>query len=191
MENLFLVCLVPPLSVVEDIDVIRNEIAAQFNVHESLKRPAHITLYNPVKLSSKEQEEGFFKKLDEAVFAPPFTQVLKNFNSFPPHTIFIDVDHNEGIMNLQAEIKKALKPMALLEKADQPKFNPHLTIAFKDVKPAVYPLIMDKYKERKFQRTFEVNGFSVYKHIDKIWQPFKEYTFKNPQEKPRPLSLFG
>lgn len=191
MENLFLVCLIPPVTIVEDIDVIRNEIAEQFNVLESLKRPAHITLYNPVKLTSKEQEDRFFNKLDEVVFASPFTQVLKNFSSFPPHTVFIDVEHSDGLLNLQAEIKKILKPLALLEDKDNFKFNPHLTVAFKDVKPTVYPLIMDEYKERKFKRSFEVNGFSVYKHIDKRWQPFKEYVFKNPQEKPRPLSLFG
>ncbi|PWS31434.1 2'-5' RNA ligase family protein [Pedobacter paludis] len=190
MENLFLVCLIPPASIVEDVDVIRNEIADQFNVRESLKRPAHITLYNPVKLSSQEQEEIFFNKLDEVVFASPFTQVLKNFSSFPPHTVFIDVEHSDGIMNIQAEINKALKSLLFLEKTNQPKFNPHLTVAFKDVKPAVFPLIMDEYKERKFKRSFEVSGFSVYKHIDKRWQPFKEYAFKNPHEKPRPLSLF-
>jgi len=190
MENLFLVCLIPPVSIVEDVDVIRNEIADQFNVHESLKRPAHITLYNPVKLSSQEQEEIFFNKLDEVAFASPFTQVLKNFSSFPPHTVFIDVEHSDGIMNLQAEINKALKSLPFLEKTSQPKFNPHLTVAFKDVKLTVFPLIMDEYKERKFKRSFEVSGFSVYKHIDKRWQPFKECAFKNPYEKPRPLSLF-
>lgn len=51
MENLFLVCLIPPISIVEDINEIRTYISDKFNVHESLKRPAHITLYPPVKLS--------------------------------------------------------------------------------------------------------------------------------------------
>lgn len=70
------------------------------------------------------------------------------------------------------------------------KFTPHLTIAFKDVKLPVYQSIMDAYKDKNFKRTFNVNGFSVYKHLDKRWRPYKEFSFKNPDNKQKPLSLF-
>lgn len=191
MENLFLVCLVPPVSIVEDIDEIRTYISEQFNVHESLKRPAHITLYPPVKLSSLEAENRFFKALRDASFNIPFTQVLKNFSSFPEHTFFLDVERNEGILNLEKQIRTALLPLKLQEKRDTNKFNPHLTLAFKDLKPPVFKQITEAFKDRKFKREFPVSSFSVYKHQDKRWQPFKEFSFKNPDTKPKALSLFG
>jgi len=190
MENLFLVCLVPPASIVEDIDEIRNYISEKYQVYESLKRPAHITLFSPVKLSSEIEETKFFKALNNASFAEPFKQVLKNFNSFAPHTIYIDVQQSTGIMNLQAQISHEIKPLALTTEKNSFKFTPHLTIAFKDIKPAVFTLITDEYKDKKFKREFPVSGFSVYKHIHKRWQPYKEYPFKSPKDKPRPLSLF-
>lgn len=190
MENLFLVCLIPPISIVEDIDVIRGEISDKYKVYESLKRPAHITLYNPVKISSLEKEKSFFKALEEASFSEIFSQVLKGFNSFAPHTVFIDVERNQSIMHLQAQIKSALQPLALLPERDNFKFNPHLTVAFKDVKPATYSLIVDEYQTKNFKRVFFVDSFSVYKHLDKRWQPYKEFVLKNPQDKPKPLSLF-
>lgn len=190
MENLFLVCLIPPVSIVEDIDVIRNEISDKYNVYESLKRPAHITLYNPVKISSLEKEKSFFKTLDSASFSESFSQVLKGFISFVPHTVFIDVERNAYIMQLQAQIKSALKPLALLNEKDNFKFNPHLTIAFKDVKPETYSSIMAEYKDKNFKREFLVDRFSVYKHLDKRWQPYKEFVFKSPKDKLKPLSLF-
>ncbi|TCD08556.1 2'-5' RNA ligase family protein [Pedobacter frigidisoli] len=190
MENLFLVCLVPPVTIVEDIDEIKNHISQKFNVHESLKRPAHITLYNPVKLSSQEEERKFFKALEDASFAESFTQILRNFNSFDKHTFYLDVAQNSGIMNLQAEIKKELKPLKLLQEQDNFKFTPHLTLAFKDVKPLVMDLIIAEFKDKKFKREFQVSGFSVYKHINKRWQPFKEFKFKKPLEKPKSFSLF-
>ena len=189
MENLFLVCLVPPLSIIEDIDEMRNYISDKFNVHESLKRPAHITLYNPVKLTSLPQEQKFFSALDRAAYSEPFHQVLKNFNSFPEHTFYLDVEKNEGIINLKLQIDHELKPMKLLEK-DRPKFNPHVTLAFKDFKPEVCRYIIAEFKDRTFKRKFAVSGFSVYKHNGKRWQPFKEIPFKSPAEKPKPLSLF-
>lgn len=191
MENLFLVCLVPPISIVEDIDEIRTYISEKFNVHESLKRPAHITLYPPVKLSSLEAENRFFKALGDALFNIPFTQVLKNFSSFPEHTFFLDVERNEGIINLEKQIRTALLPLKLQEKRDTNKFNPHLTLAFKDLKPPVFKQITEEFKDRKFKREFPVSSFSVYKHQNKRWQPFKEFSFKNPDTKPKALSLFG
>lgn len=190
MENLFLVCLVPPASIVEDIDEIRNHISEKFNVHESLKRPAHITLYNPVKLSSEEQEKKFFQALADASYADSFSQILLNFNSFEKHTFYLDVEQNAEIMNLQAGIKKELKPLKLLQEKDNFKFTPHLTLAFKDVKPPIMESIIAEFKDKKFKREFLVDGFSVYKHINKRWQPFKHFQFKNPKDKPKPLSLF-
>lgn len=190
MENLFLVCLVPPISIIEDIDEIRKFISEKFNVYESLKRPAHITLYNPVKLTSLAQEECFFSALDRAAYSAPFNQVLKNFNAFPEHTFYLDVEQNESIMNLKSAINKELKSLALVSSIETFKFTPHLTLAFKDVKPEVFRTIITDFKDRRFKRQFNVNGFSVYKHIDKKWQPFKEIAFKPPTEKPKPLSLF-
>jgi len=111
MENLFLVCIVPPISIIEDIDVIRNHISEKYQVFESLKRPAHITLYNPVKISSLEKEKQFFRALEDAAYSISFNQVIKNFNSFLQHTIYIDVEQNNDLMKLQAQLKSELKPL--------------------------------------------------------------------------------
>ncbi|RZL44661.1 MAG: 2'-5' RNA ligase family protein [Pedobacter sp.] len=190
MENLFLVCLIPPVSIVEDIEVIRNDISIKYNVLESLKRPVHITLYNPVKIDSLVTEKEFFKALENASYMESFSQILKNFNSFPQHTFYIDVEQNANLMKLQAQIKAELKPLKLIPSKDIIKFTPHLTIAFRDIKPMVYDSIMEEYKQKNFKRSFPVSGFSVYKHIDKSWRPFREFEFKNPDLKPKPLSLF-
>jgi len=188
MENLFLVCLVPPVSIVEDIDEIRTYISEKFKVYESLKRPAHITLYPPVKLSSQDAEKSFFKALEDAAFGKPFIQVLRNFNSFHDKTFYLDVEQHEGLMNLEKQITKALQPLKLIEKKE--KFNPHVTLAFRDVKPPVFQQLSAEFKDRKFKREFPVSSFSVYKHQDKRWQPFKEFNFKDPATKPKIPSLF-
>jgi len=188
MENLFLVCLVPPVSIAEDIDEIRTYISDKFNVHESLKRPAHITLYPPVKLSAYDAEKSFFRALADASFNQHFTQVLRNFNSFPEHTFYLDVEQNEGLMLLEKQITKALQPLKLIEKKE--KFNPHLTLAFRDIKPS-FKQICAEFKDRKFKREFPVSSFFVYKHMDKRWQPYREFPFKDPGTKPKSLSLFG
>ena len=191
MENLFLVCLVPPIYIVEDIDVIRNDISEKHQVYESLKRPAHITLYNPVKIYSLEKEKRFFRALEDSAYSVSFTQVIKNFNSFPQHAIYIDVEQNDHLMNLQRQIKSELNPLKLLEEKNNFKFTPHLIVAFKDVKPNHYASIMEEYRDKNFKRSFEVNHFSVYKHMNKRWQPFKEIQFKNPDTKPGILNLFS
>ena len=94
-------------------------------------------------------------------------------------------------MNLQKQIKKALIPLKLDSQRDNFKFTPHLTLAFKDVKPPVFDSIINTFKDRKFKRTYTVSGFSVYKHMDKKWQLYKEFPFKNPQENPADRDLFS
>jgi len=191
MEILYLVCLIPPVTVIDDVDEIRNEISQKFNVVESLKRPVHITLYNPVKISSLAEEEKFFSALQNAVYQNPFEQVLRNFGSFQTHTVFIDAEQNESIIKLQSKIKAELKALKIIPAKDVTKFTPHITIAFKDVKPGVHQVIMEAFKDKHFKRRFSVNSFWVYKHMDKKWKPFREFIFKNPDEAPKPLSLFG
>ena len=190
MENLFLVCLIPPKDIVDDIDNLRNFISEKFKVFESLKRPVHLTLYDPVKITSLSQEESFFNALNNAAYSESFDQILLNFNSFPEHTFYIDAEQNQGIMNLKKQIDEELKPMKLVEK-NRPKFNPHVTLAFRDLKPEVYRELITEFKDRKFKRKFLVSAFSVYKHDGKRWQAFKEIPFKSPSEKPKPLTLFG
>jgi|GEM_PF-416572 len=189
MENLFLVCLIPPAHLVEEIDELRKFISEEFNVHQSLKRPAHITLYEPVKLTSKTREETFFGALQDAAYSAPFEQILTNFGSFPEHTFYINVVQNNDIMLLKSQIDDALRPMHLFEK-NRPKFTPHVTLAFRDVQPPVCRAIVAAFKDRKFKRSFVVSGFSVYKHDGKIWQPYREIPFKSPADKAKPLSLF-
>jgi len=191
MENLFLVCLIPPASIVEDIEEVRNYISTAFNVHESLKRPVHITLYGPVKITSEEMENRFFNALANASFSNAFAQVVQNFGSFPQHTFFLDVVQNPGILNLQSQIKKAIDPLQLSSQQGNFKFTPHLTLAFKDVKPHVLEAIIKTFKDKKFKRSFNATGFSVYKHIDKRWQPYKEFAFRNPQDNPATRDLFS
>ncbi|WP_240916544.1 2'-5' RNA ligase family protein [Pedobacter sp. HDW13] len=116
--------------------------------------------------------------------------MLKNFNAFPEHTFYIDVEPNEGIMNLGKQIRKELIPLKLLDKKDSNKFNPHLTLAFRDLKPPVFKEILTDFKDRKFKREFQVSSFAVYKYIDKRWQPYKEFVFKALTDKPKIPSLF-
>ncbi|QIL42517.1 2'-5' RNA ligase family protein [Pedobacter sp. HDW13] len=147
-------------------------------------------LISPVKISSREAEKRFFNALETASFISPFNQILKNFNAFPEHTFYIDVEPNEGIMNLGKQIRKELIPLKLLDKKDSNKFNPHLTLAFRDLKPPVFKEILTDFKDRKFKREFQVSSFAVYKYIDKRWQPYKEFVFKALTDKPKIPSLF-
>ncbi|RZK89634.1 MAG: hypothetical protein EOO98_10095 [Pedobacter sp.] len=105
-------------------------------------------------------------------------QIITQFLNYVPDFIFAE------------KIDQKLKPMELLEN-NRLKFNPHVTLAFRDVKPEVCRQIIAAFKDRTFKRKFIVSGFSVYKHNGKRWQPFKEILFKMPAEKPKALTLFG
>jgi 2'-5' RNA ligase len=57
---------------------------------------------------------------------------LKDYGSFPSHTIFINVESKQQVQNLSKELRPAQQLMAL-NKDNKPHFinDPHLTIARK------------------------------------------------------------
>ena len=62
---------------------------------------------------------------------------LDGFSAFAPHVIYIDVMKGDRLMNLQPKLLGHLEDqVGLVSKRDRNRsFVPHLTVAFRDLKP--------------------------------------------------------
>ena len=58
-------------------------------------------------------------------------------------------------------------------------FRPHVTIAYRDIPPEVFPAMWEEFKNRKFNRSFKVESFSLLKHDGKQWNLFREFHLKH------------
>lgn len=178
MDDLYLIAILPPSDLSNEIDEIRKACAIEHHVYSALKPPVHITLIAPFKLNAM-NERKLIKSLKSACSFQPFVQKLKNFDGFPEHTVYINAIKNDGISAVHKKIKTALKPFSELTKGGS-LTTPHITIAYRDAKEA-YPRIIEQYQSRHFNAEFMVNHFTLLKHDGKRWNIHSEY-FTNADE---------
>lgn len=112
---------------------------------------------------------------------PPFKVVLKDFGSFPSHTIYINVETQQAIKNLAKEIKplqRLMKP----DKEHKPHFidDPHITIAGK-LLPWQYEQSWKEYSNRHFSGKFIADGMLLLKRRegDSAYQIVQRFEFMN------------
>lgn len=189
MRNLYLTAILPPQPLSEQVDTVRKECAAQFDVKAALKPPVHITLFRPFFIEA-EREAQLIKLLSPITYNhKPFEIVLENFDTFNSRVVFIRVLKNEALGNLQREISRIYNQNKIDPKEVKRNtvFHPHITIAYRDIPAAVFPALWAAYKNKKFKRVFTADHFSLLKHDGKKWQPFKEYYFNKMET----ATLFG
>ena len=139
----YFLAVVPPPPVYEEALNLKNYFKEKYNSKASLNSPPHITLHMPFRW--KEEKENELVELLENFKSGinPFTLRLRDFNSFAPSVIFIDVEKSDELENLQAKLLKYCKKELNLFNSnykDQP-FHPHLTLAFRDLKKSIFPTI--------------------------------------------------
>lgn len=179
MNNLYLIAILPPPQLREQIDEIRRECAERYGVTAALKQPVHIILFRPLLLDP-ERENWLAKLLLSATNHASFDQQLENFDSLNMHAVFLRAIKNAGISAIQRNISSIINRNKIdpKEVKSNTLFRPHITIAYRDIPPDVFPVMWDNYKNRKFKRNFVVESFSLLKHDGKRWNLLRQYKLK-------------
>jgi len=176
----YFLAVVPPSPIYEEALAMKNFFKDHYNSKASLNSPPHITLHMPFRWR-EDKENDLVEKLELfKAKLQPFVLGLRNFNSFPPRVIFIDVVPNEKLIELQRKLMKFCKKELNLfnaEYKDQP-FHPHLTLAFRDLKKSIYAEAWQEFSKKQYTAEFLVNSISLLKHSGRVWQPFKEIALK-------------
>ena len=176
----YFLAVVPPSPVYEEALELKNFFKDNYNSKASLNSPPHITLHMPFRWREDKEDELVERLEHFNGDVKPFKLTLRNFNSFPPRVIFIDVVPNEKLNELQKKLMKFCKKQLNLfnaEYKDQP-FHPHLTLAFRDLKKSMYAEAWQKFSEKQYTAEFTVKCFTLLKHNGRVWLPFQDITLK-------------
>ena len=113
---------------------------------------------------------------------PPFKVELKDFGSFPSHTIYINVTSKLPIQNLIKEIRTNGQRLMKLNDDNKPHFimEPHLTIARK-LLPWQYEKGWLEYSNRHFTGKFIADAMLLLKRPveEKKYQIAQRFEFQN------------
>lgn len=157
----YLLILSPHADLHDRINKIKEKFAATYQA-PSAKSRAHITLVKFI--TSGLVEEKLTNRLQHiAMGFTPFKVELKDFGSFPSHTIYINVTTKFPIQNLVKEIKQA-QGLMRAHKDHKPHFieESHITIARK-LKPWQYEKGWLEYAHLHFSGRFIANNMLLLK----------------------------
>jgi 2'-5' RNA ligase len=140
-------------------------------------------------------EERIINRLHTVAMGyPPFKIGLKNFGSFPAHTIYINVTSKLPIQNLVKEIRTDGQRLMKLNDDHKPHFimEPHLTIARK-LKPWQYEKGWLEYSDKHFTGRFIADGMTLLKRPEgeMKYHVTQRFSFQNLPVTTKQGELFG
>ena len=173
--TLYFVAVLPPEAIREEIKLLKLEIAEEFGAQHALKLPAHITLQKPLKVEEA-NELVLLDCLDKfAKQQTTFRVNLKNFGSFAPRVLFIDVENKEPITRVFKELQKTLLKSGLIEDAES-RFHPHITLATRDLEKKSFAGAWSFLKQKEYHSSFQVDKIALLKHNKKKWEIYSEFS---------------
>jgi len=189
----YLLVIDPHKELWDKIVNVKNEFAENYKSDHARWGQPHITLVNFVQYGM--MEERLLNRLRiVAMAATPFKVELRDFGSFPSHTIFINVVSKVPLQGLVKNIRHEAQRLMKLNDDNKPHFilEPHLTIARK-LQPWQYEKGWLEYSNKNFTGRFIADAMLLLKRPAgevkyKVVQRFK---FQNLPVSTKQGELFG
>lgn len=190
--NEYLLVLAPPEELWHKIMKAKEEFANNYKTDYARWTRPHIALVSFVQYELMESK--LIQRLKTvAMGAPSFKLELKDYGSFPSHTIYINVLSKIPVQNLLKEIRTEAQRLMKLDDDNKPHFmsEPHLAIARK-LAPWQYEKAWLEYSHRHFTGRFIADAMLLLKRRvgEKAYQIAARFEFRNLPVMTRQGALF-
>jgi 2'-5' RNA ligase len=177
----YLLVLSPHEELRNKIMAVKNEFYEKYKAENARWGKPHITLVNYVQYELK--EERIINHLNTiAMGFQPVKIELRDYGSFPSHTIYINITSKVPVQSLVKQIRTETQRLMKLNDDNKPHFilEPHLTIARK-LKPWQYEQGWLEYSHRHFTGRFIADGMLLLKRpVGELkYQVAKRFEFQN------------
>jgi 2'-5' RNA ligase len=184
-KELFFIALLPPEDISKVVREIKQHFARTYNSKAALKSPPHITLQPPFPwdLEQLPQLEHKLKQVAQNQFPIPMT--LNGFAAFKPRVIYINVLKTPELLKLHQDLREELETsFNLVDIASKNRgFNPHLTVASRDLSKTNFYQAWEEFKEQKLSFNFILKQLTLLRHNGQSWDIYKHYLVKNQENK--------
>ena len=179
--NEYLVVLKPHDELVHKIKAIRDEFAEKFQTSSVHYLKPHIALVNFFGLEMGE-ERLISRLVSISMGLIPVKVELKDYGSYPSHSIFINVTSKLPLLSIVNELKK-VQALMKLSKENKPHFieDSHLLISRK-LKVWQYEQGWLEFSHRHFTGKFIADSFLLLKRKANTYNAFqivKRFEFQN------------
>ena len=172
-KKLYFIAIALPSPQKEEIIALKESFVDRYGVSHALKSPPHITLHMPMRIETDreaelvEQLKNTCSSIDKGLYR------LKGLSSFPPRTIFIDVEKNTWLENARITVQKAMKK-AGFGRLDK-QFHPHVTLMTRDLDKETYQRAFPQLQVLSFDDVLHAERITLFKHDGNQWQALKQF----------------
>jgi len=189
----YLLVLSPHEELWNKIVEVKKKFATDYQSEHAKWGKPHVTLVNFVQYEM--MEERIINRLKLVGMGyPPFKVELKDFGSFPSHTIYINVVSKIPVQGLIKEIRSEGQRLMKLNDDNKPHFimEPHLTIARK-LKPWQYEKGWLEYSNKNFTGRFIADAMLLLKRPvgEMKYHIVNRFEFQNLPVTTKQGELFG
>lgn len=189
----YLLVLSPHKELWDKVMEVKMKFAEDYKSEHARWGKPHVTIVNFVQYTM--MEERIINRLNTiAMGYPPFKVELKDFGSFPSHTIFINVTSKLPIQNLVKEVRRESQKLMKLNDDNKPHFitEPHLNIARK-LQPWQYEKGWLEYSNKHFTGRFIADSMVLLKRRvgEMKYQVAERFRFQNMPVTTKQGDLFG
>jgi 2'-5' RNA ligase len=191
--NEYLLVLSPHEELWNKIMKVKDEFAEEYQSDHARWGKPHIPLVNFVQYEM--MEERLINRLKVVGMSyPPFKVELKDFGSFPSHTIYINVTSKVPVQGLVKEVRSEAQRLMKLNDENKPHFilEPHLTIARK-LKPWQYEKGWLEYSNKSFTGRFIADAMLLLRRPvgEMKYKTVQRFDFQNLPVATKQGELFG
>ncbi|MEI9912997.1 MAG: 2'-5' RNA ligase family protein [Bacteroidota bacterium] len=189
----YLLVLSPHEELWNKIVEVKKKFATDYQSEYAKWGKPHVTLVNFVQYEM--MEERIINRLKLVGMGyPPFKVELKDFGSFPSHTIYINVVSKLPVQGLIKEIRSEGQRLMKLNDDNKPHFimEPHLTIARK-LQPWQYEKGWLEYSNKHFTGRFIADAMLLLKRPvgEMKYHIANRFEFRNLPVTTKQGELFG
>ena len=138
--------------------------------------PIHVTLVPPFRLPDEYRTEDIVRALKEDVLPwaekLAFTAHVSNFDAFGDRTVFAKVDTDEKWTQLRDKtVSAVLKAAPGATKKDSRPFQPHLTVANRDIPQGASVKALQALNKIELFEDFPVDNITIFERRGGKWIP--------------------
>lgn len=176
-QRRFFVALLPPQPIQDYATQIKQDFCDRFSSQAALRSPPHITLQPPFEWPLADIDRVKHQLQAFASNHPPLPIQLSGFGAFPPRVIYIDVVRSPDLLDLQRHLMAHLEnTLGIVDPVSKKRpFAPHMTVAFRDLKPAGFRVAWPEFEHRELEFLFTADTLTLLLHNGQRWTIYDNF----------------
>jgi 2'-5' RNA ligase len=181
----YFIGLLPPSALETSLHQVKVDLKAHFQVKYALQSPAHLTLKMPFRYKEAKEQELVIRITSLLEGQPSFSLQLKGIGHFGRRNIHHQVAPSSPLLELQKELRVFCKRyLHLVEELSDRNFQPHITLAYKDLKEVHFEEVLAFVKKNAVQADFLVDRAYLLKNVEGRWKVVAPLIFGKSTENP-------